>query len=120
MGRPPIGKPTLIRFRPGVPERIDAVLREGEARADLIRDAVDRELERREMAPSKALRIGAGATSGAKAHAPAPVPLPREAMREVRVLVSDKTWSRLIDEGVRNLVRGKRPGPKRQPPKGKR
>jgi len=33
-------------------------------------------------------------------------------MREVRVLVSDESWRKLIDEDVANLVKGKRPAPK--------
>lgn len=38
----------VARFAEGVFARIDAVLREGENRSDLIREAVERELERRE------------------------------------------------------------------------
>lgn len=56
MGRPPMNvKPTVVRLGEGVPERIDAVLEPKEKRADLIRQAVDRELDRREKAkkPSK-------------------------------------------------------------------
>jgi hypothetical protein len=40
----------LARFAEGVFARIDAVLRPGESRAEFIRDAVERELERRERA----------------------------------------------------------------------
>jgi hypothetical protein len=39
---------TLARFPKGTLERIAAVLREGEDRTDFFREAVDRELRRRE------------------------------------------------------------------------
>ena len=49
MGRPSMNvKVTVVRLPQGVNERIDAVLEEGEKRADLIRAAVERELRRRE------------------------------------------------------------------------
>jgi hypothetical protein len=99
MGRPPIGKPTVVRFRPGVAERIDATLREGEVRADFIRDAVDALLAQREAPKGKRVEDA----------------LPKdEPLREVRVLVSDLNWKRMLDEGIRNLVRGKRPSAKRK------
>jgi hypothetical protein len=49
MGRPPMNvKPTVVRLGEGVPERIDAVLEPKEKRADLIREAIEREIARRE------------------------------------------------------------------------
>lgn len=39
---------TPARFPEGTLERIDSVLGEGEKRSDLIREAVDREIKRRE------------------------------------------------------------------------
>lgn len=49
MGRPPMNvKPTVVRLGEGVPERIDAVLEPKEKRADMIREAIERELKRRE------------------------------------------------------------------------
>jgi predicted DNA-binding protein len=49
MGRPPMNvKATVVRLGDGVPERIDAVLKPKEKRADLIREAIERELKRRE------------------------------------------------------------------------
>jgi hypothetical protein len=49
MGRKQINhEQTPARFPEGTLARIDANLDEGEARADLIREAVDRELKRRE------------------------------------------------------------------------
>lgn len=49
MGRPPLNvKATVVRLGEGVPERIDAVLKPKEKRADLIREAIERELKRRE------------------------------------------------------------------------
>lgn len=49
MGRPAMNlKATVVRLPHGINERIDAVLEEGEKRADLIRAAVERELKRRE------------------------------------------------------------------------
>jgi hypothetical protein len=53
VGRPPLGKsagdtkPTLVRFEADTLARIDAACRPGEKRAALIRDAVEKELERR-------------------------------------------------------------------------
>jgi hypothetical protein len=43
---------TPARFPAGTPARIDAVLAEKEKRADLIRNAVEREIKRREKQPS--------------------------------------------------------------------
>ncbi len=49
MGRPRINEEqTPARFPAGTLNRIDAVLDEKEKRADLIREAVERELKRRE------------------------------------------------------------------------
>ena len=49
VGRPRInGEQTMARFRDGTLERIKAVLTEREKQSDFIRDAVERELERRE------------------------------------------------------------------------
>ncbi len=49
MGRPAMNvKATVVRLPQGINERIDAVLDDGEKRADLIRAAVERELKRRE------------------------------------------------------------------------
>ncbi len=54
MGRPPLNvKPTLVRLGKGIPERIDAVLRDHESRAAFIRKAVDLELRRRERGKSR-------------------------------------------------------------------
>lgn len=51
MGRPSMDlKATVVRLPQGIDKRIDAVLADGEKRADLIRDAVERELKRRERA----------------------------------------------------------------------
>ena len=48
-GRPPmIVNPTLVRLPDGMEMRIDAVLEPKEKRADLIREAVAKELKRRE------------------------------------------------------------------------
>jgi predicted DNA-binding protein len=47
MGRPPIGKFTAVRLPPEMLERIDALAPAGR-RAEFIREAVERELERRE------------------------------------------------------------------------
>lgn len=53
MGRPRINAEQMpARFVAGTFERIDAVLEEGEKRADLIRMAVERELKRRERKSS--------------------------------------------------------------------
>ena len=49
VGRPKINEEqTPGRFRAGTMARIDAVLAEKEKRSDFIREAVERELERRE------------------------------------------------------------------------
>lgn len=49
MGRKQINhEQTPARFSEGTLERIDAVLDEGEKRSDLIREAVEREIRRRE------------------------------------------------------------------------
>jgi predicted DNA-binding protein len=49
MGRPSMNvKATVVRLPQGMDARIDSVLEEGEKRADLIREAVERELKRRE------------------------------------------------------------------------
>lgn len=49
MGRPSLKvKPILIRLPEGVAERIDAVMGKENRRAEFIREAVDKELERRE------------------------------------------------------------------------
>lgn len=51
MGRKRINhEQTPARFPEGTLDRIDACLSENERRSDFIRDAVDRELERREAA----------------------------------------------------------------------
>jgi hypothetical protein len=47
MGRPPIGKFTAVRLSAEMLARIDAVTEPGK-RADFIRQAVERELKRRE------------------------------------------------------------------------
>lgn len=47
MGRPPIGKFTAVRLPAETLARIDALVEKGR-RADFIREAVERELERRE------------------------------------------------------------------------
>jgi len=53
MGRPSLKvKPMLVRLPEGVAERIDALVGEGR-RAQFIREAVERELERRETEPPK-------------------------------------------------------------------
>ena len=57
MGRPPMNvKATVVRLGEGIPERIDAVLEPKEKRADLIRKAIERELERRGAAKPKTTR----------------------------------------------------------------
>lgn len=49
MGRPRINEEQMpARLPAGTLDRIDAVLEEGEKRADLLREAVERELKRRE------------------------------------------------------------------------
>jgi len=51
MGRPPLWSQNMqARFRAGTFERIAKVLGEGEDRTDFVREAVDRELARREKA----------------------------------------------------------------------
>ncbi|MFV1536971.1 hypothetical protein [Phaeobacter sp. JH204B] len=52
MGRPPLNvKPTLVRLTQSVLDRIEAVAGKNQ-RAAFIREAVDRELDRREAAQS--------------------------------------------------------------------
>lgn len=54
MGRPKINyEQTPARLPKGLLARIGAVLADGEKRADFIREAVERELERREKAARK-------------------------------------------------------------------
>lgn len=54
MGRKKINdEQTPARFPAGTLDRIDEVLADGEKRADLIRQAVERELKRREHAASR-------------------------------------------------------------------
>lgn len=49
MGRPPLGmKPTVVRLPRDMPKLIDKVLGPKEKRADLIREAIEREIQRRE------------------------------------------------------------------------
>lgn len=49
VGRPRInGEQTPARFRDGTLARVDAALADGEKRSDFIREAVERELSRRE------------------------------------------------------------------------
>lgn len=49
MGRPRINdEATNARFPAGTLDRIEAVLEEGEGKADFIREAIERELRRRE------------------------------------------------------------------------
>jgi hypothetical protein len=51
VGRPKINhEQTPARFPLGTLARVDAALAKGEARSDFIREAVERELERRERA----------------------------------------------------------------------
>jgi hypothetical protein len=53
MGRKQINhEQTPARFTAGTLDRIDAALADGEKRADLIREAVERELKRRERQTS--------------------------------------------------------------------
>lgn len=47
-GRPAIGSPTTLRLSADMLSEIDAALGPGERRADLIRAAIERELERRQ------------------------------------------------------------------------
>lgn len=54
MGRHQINhEQTPARFPEGTLDRMDAALEEGEARADLIREAVERELKRRERSSGR-------------------------------------------------------------------
>ena len=54
MGRPPLGLVmTTIRLPKRMGGRIDAVLRGKEKRSDLIRSAIERELQRREKDTKK-------------------------------------------------------------------
>ena len=49
MGRPPLWSQNMqARFRAGTFERIEKVLRDDEDRTDFVREAVERELARRE------------------------------------------------------------------------
>ncbi len=49
MGRPAMNlKATVVRLPQGADDRIDAVLEDKEKRSDLIREAVEREIKRRE------------------------------------------------------------------------
>jgi metal-responsive CopG/Arc/MetJ family transcriptional regulator len=49
MGRPSMNlKPTVVRLPSGMDARIDALLKPKEKRADLIRQAIEHELKRRE------------------------------------------------------------------------
>jgi len=51
MGRPPLGvKPTLVRLPKGTAEHIDALVGKNR-RAEFIRNAVEKELERRSSKP---------------------------------------------------------------------
>lgn len=59
MGRPKINyEETPARLPKGLLARIGAVLADGEKRADFIREAVERELERREKAAVRAKKDG--------------------------------------------------------------
>jgi hypothetical protein len=51
VGRPPMEDQTLARFPKGTLGRIKSVLRPGESQADLLREAVELELRRREGPP---------------------------------------------------------------------
>jgi predicted DNA-binding protein len=52
MGRRQINdEQTIIRLPAGTLDRVDAILGEGEPRAAFLRDAVERELKRRERRP---------------------------------------------------------------------
>ncbi|WP_353682526.1 YlcI/YnfO family protein [Mesorhizobium sp.] len=57
--RQPVGRPkineeqTPARFPAGTLARIDSVLEAGEKRSDLIREAIEREINRRERAKAK-------------------------------------------------------------------
>lgn len=54
MGRPQINSEQMpARFAEGTLDRIDTVLEEKEKRSDFLRDAVERELSRRERKASK-------------------------------------------------------------------
>ena len=53
MGRPPLNvKPMLVRLDEGQPERIDALVGPNK-RAEFIREAVEKELRRREKAKER-------------------------------------------------------------------
>lgn len=53
MGRPPLKvKPTVVRLPEGMAERIDAIAGENR-RAEFIREAVEKELRRREKAKDR-------------------------------------------------------------------
>lgn len=57
VGRPPKNdhaKSMPLRFPPGLRERMDAVLREGENRTSFIQKLITAEVERREVEPPKA------------------------------------------------------------------
>ena len=55
MGRPRINsEQTMARFREGTLARVKALLGEGEKQSDFIRDAVEREVDRREDRATKA------------------------------------------------------------------
>ena len=63
MGRKQInGEQTPARFPVGTLKRIDAVLREREKRSDLLREAVEHEIARREQAKCRARQHRAGRT----------------------------------------------------------
>jgi len=53
MGRPPLNvKPVLVRLPEDMPDRIDAIVGKNK-RAEFIREALERELERRELPHDK-------------------------------------------------------------------
>lgn len=63
MGRKRINEDhTPARLPAGTLDRIEAVLREREKRADFIRSAIERELKRREGSPAASLREVASRT----------------------------------------------------------
>lgn len=56
MGRPPLNvKPILVRLPDDVPDRIDAIVGK-QKRAEFIREAVERELKRREREQKAAVK----------------------------------------------------------------
>lgn len=58
MGRPPMNvKPILVRLPEGIPERIDALAGKNR-RAEFIREAVEREIKRRERVDKPAIDGG--------------------------------------------------------------